>query len=270
MLNPVSPNPYASIEDVLRSKDARTAFGLSGDQNLPQGQRSNIQFALDNAAGELESSLYGRVPLPLPVPRVAASGQITVNGVPSNAQNLFISDGLLDATLIFTNSPSAITDIDTSSANAATIAGLIGAAIPLNRIGISAQNVGRVLNLQNDASGVEGNVAITTTAPLVSVVGMSGGGLQVPFVLRKWVCAKACESLFGRRSDLPEQIRQSIVWADKWMEDWRMRKVSIPGVGRSAPGLYQGAPIGTLVCMEWNVDWSNGQALQPLFPPNQS
>lgn len=271
MLNPVTTNPYASVEDLLRTKDSRTAFQLSGDQDLKPGQRANIQFALDCAAGELESSLYGRVPLPLPVARVPASGQVTVTGVPADSSTITLSDGLTAATLTFLSGGSAITQINTASGIPATIAALIGAALPLNKLGIQSENVGIVLALQNVGSGPQGNVQIVTTSPLVSAVGMSGGGLQIPFILKKWVCAKACEALFARRSDMPEQIRQSIEWADKWISDWRNRVVSIPGITRSAPGLYNGPPVGVVAaCTAWNYDWCTGQALQPQYPPNLS
>lgn len=268
MLQPVTTNPYASVEDLLRSKDARSVFQLSGDQNLPQGQRANVQFHLDTAASELESSLYGRVPIPLPVRTVPASGQLTITGVPADNQTLMISDGILAPTLTFLSGGMAITQINTASADPATIAGLIGAALPLNKLGIQSENVGIVLALQNLAVGPQGNVAIATNSPFVQFVGMSGGGMQIPFILKKWVCAKAFESLIGRRSDMPEQVKQAIAWADEWMEDWRMRKVAIPGIGRSAPTLYNGPPIGVVAaCTAWNQDWcGNGQALTPVLP----
>lgn len=262
MLQPVVSNPYAQVEDLLRTKDARTVFGLSGDQNLSAGQRANIQFALDCAAGELESIIYGYVPLPLPVARVPASGQITVTGVPADNSTLILSDGLISPTLTFLSGGTAINQIDTASGSPATIAGLIGVAIPLNNLGIVWENTGIVLSLQNAGSGTQGNVAIVTTSPLVSAVGMSGGGLQIPFILKKWVCAKAAESMFARRSDMPEQIRQQVAWADKWATDFIGRRVSIPGITRSGIGLFNGPPVALVVaCTQWNVDWCTGLPL---------
>jgi phage gp36-like protein len=58
-------NAYLTAEQFFAFYDARTMLQLSGDQGSPQGNPANLTRILDAAAGVLDSTLAGRVALPL-------------------------------------------------------------------------------------------------------------------------------------------------------------------------------------------------------------
>lgn len=235
-------NPYASIEDILRFGDSRTLLQLSGDQNLSQGQRSNIQFGLDLAAGELESLICTRTSLPIAAQAVPAQGTVALTGIPADNSTLTLSDGITTIPFTYLSGGTGMTQIDTASANEGTITGIAGTKVRNSGLALSTTESGVVLTLTNVANGTIGNVAITTTSPLVMVSGMAGGATQMPQILTLWVLSKAVESMFGRRSSLPENWRMRIAWADRWAQMYMKRLVSIPGAGWSAePALYPNA-----------------------------
>lgn len=50
---------------------------------------------------------------------------------------------------------------------------------------------------------------------------------SVPPILTRWVGAKAAELIYGRRGDLPKQVKTAVEWADQWAKDFIAGKVTI-------------------------------------------
>lgn len=106
---------------------------------------------------------------------VAATGIISLSGVPPDGNTVDVGDGASTISFTYTSTPSAGTDIDTSSADLTVITANTATVIQAN-LSITAVASGTDCNLTNNSLGVIGNVTITTTDPGdVSVSGMSGG-----------------------------------------------------------------------------------------------
>lgn len=82
--------------------------------------------------------------------------------------------------------------------------------------------------LDTSASELESHLRGRVTLPLTTV----------PTVLTRWVAVKASEILYGRRGDLPKQVKAAIDWADQWVKDFDAGIVSI-GADRLGPDRLQ-------------------------------
>ncbi len=75
------------------------------------------------------------------------------------------------------------------------------------------------------AGELESHLSGRVTLPLTSV----------PLVLTRWVAVKAAETFYGRRGDLPKQVKSAVDWADQWIKDFDAGRTSIDGAARLGP-----------------------------------
>lgn len=61
-------NPYCTFVQLLAIYDRRQLSALSNDDNARQANEDHLQSLLDMSASELDSTISGRWPLPLPNP----------------------------------------------------------------------------------------------------------------------------------------------------------------------------------------------------------
>lgn len=223
-------NPYITISQFNQLYDMKVLAQLSNDQQSSDALQTTIQMALDIQAGELESVLSGRVTLPITPQLFPASGSISLIGVPADNSTVTIGDGMMVSVFTFLSGGTATGQVDTSSGDTATIAGILGEVIGVSGLNLDVQeNVTAVL-LQNLKPGTDGNVAITTTSASVIPMGMKGGASSMPLILTKLVGVGAVRRMFARRGDLPPAIQADIEWADSWIAKFIATLVQIPGV----------------------------------------
>ena len=58
-----------------------------------------------------------------------------------------------------------------------------------------------------------------------------------PLFLTNWVAVMGVNFLFGRRNDLPKNLKLQVQRCEEWLIDFRNRKVGIPGLSRAQPEL---------------------------------
>jgi hypothetical protein len=106
----------------------------------------------------------------------SAVGSLSFGIVPTQGDTVTIPNGVTSVTYTFTTTPSLPTDIDISSGNTSTIAGLIGTAITGSALNINVGVSGSLVNLGNNVAGTAGNVLITQTGTMgIGLGGFSGG-----------------------------------------------------------------------------------------------
>jgi hypothetical protein len=143
---------------------------------------------------------------------------------------------------------------------------LLAAAVNISGLKIASQsnnNVVALLNTTNPSNGTIGNVAIASSSSATVTTGMSGGGTGLPLLLTKLCAALTAASLFGRRNDLPEEVKASIQWADMWLEKFDRGEVQIPQIDRSTfPQLQDSYWVNG----QSSFDWIFGTAPSPTGP----
>ena len=229
-------NAYASISDLFTQYDQRTMLGLSGDQNLSEGNRANVQRMLDMQAGELDTYLNGRVALPLPLITVPATGTASIVAVPPDNSTVSLSDGVRSAVFTFLSGGIGVNQVNTATGDITDIAANYAGVINLANMQVIAQSQSYAVAIVNNTtygqippSGYAGNVPMVSSTSACIVSGMSGGSAQGPLVLVKWVLATTARRLFARRADLPDAIKADAEWADKWIDMFMNGSVTIPG-----------------------------------------
>ena len=117
-----------------------------------------------------------------------AQGSLTLTAQPSDGDTVTLSDGVDPATVFEFDSNSSVISghvaVTIGSDIEATMANLVAAINAASNLGVTADafGVANSCTLHNDASGVAGNVAITTTCGNLTVSGLAGGGVFVPVV----------------------------------------------------------------------------------------
>jgi len=51
-------------------------------------------------------------------------------------------------------------------------------------------------------------------------------------VLTRWVAIKAVEHLYGRRADMPQAVKDEIVWAEEWIDRLVRGLIGLPTIAR--------------------------------------
>jgi phage gp36-like protein len=224
-------NPYCDFTQFVQRYDERTVREISGDDDDTTGKPENVEELLDDAAGELDSSLEGRWSIPF-LPRQNAIQQLIVDATGGTYTLEYL--GSLTAAIAFDALPAviiaaleALPQIQIGDIDVQGGVGAGGGGTPYfiefkERLGFESQP-----NLITDPALLTGGAgtAIVTTVVL--------GNTGPPKVLTRWVASRTAGTLFGRRADIPDNVRAEATWADRWIERLEDGKVSLPKVVRS-------------------------------------
>ena len=105
---------------------------------------------------------------------------------------------------------------------------------------IARYDVRSLFQLSNDDDTQNENVAniqiaIDDSASELDAIFTNRIGLPLPLpvanIVYRLICIPAVAALYGRRGDLPADIEKQVEWRDKWLDDFRMGKVTVPGAG---------------------------------------
>lgn len=224
-------NVYCDLTQFTKRYDERVVRELSGDEDDEQGDTSNIDELLDDAAGELDSTLEGRWGLPFPA-RQNAIQQLIVDA--TGGTYTLEYKGSLTAAIAFDATPAVIIaaleslpqiqigDIDVQGG-----VGAGGGGTPYfiefkNRLGEEVQP-----DLITDPALLAGGASTATIKTVIA------GNAGPPKVLTRWVASRTAGTLYGRRVDVPDYVRKDSDWADKWIERLELGQVSLPAVVRA-------------------------------------
>ncbi len=224
-------NVYCDFTQFARRYDERIVRELSGDDDDEQGNTVNIDELLDDAAGELDSTLEGRWGLPFPR-RQNAIQQLIVDATGGTYTLDF--DGSLTAAIAFDALPAviiaaleALPQIQVGDIDVKGGVGAGGGGTPYfiefkERLGEQVQP-----DLITDPTLLAGGASTATIKTVIT------GNVGPPKVLTRWVASRTAGTLYGRRVDVPDYVRNDADWAQKWIERLELGEVSLPAVVRA-------------------------------------